>query len=333
MRRLSSLVTVATVLFCAPAIAAAQLVLRLPIDFPEFEQGSSFRTTPHPIANADNCSVTGDQPLHGRAVQCGEVDTEPDFAFVVGSTYTAIVTATSFTKGSYPILWTPTVACVRVTAGGEVIAGGSGSFCTQSISSAGQGIFWDLGGIVNIPDDAEVGAYSSTVTLSVNGQGLSESISVSAELEVAEAEVFCTLSTDSTVDFGSAAASEAGSVTLAPASGSRTYGGDQSDPTGSSEFSLATATVATNAATVVAMVSAPSILSASSETVAFLSYTAERASSNSSWVRAVTGSGSSTLSIIDGEDAEYRFGGRVTTTQSSTAGSYGGTVTVSFQCN
>ncbi len=333
MRRVCILLAVAIALFSAPEIAARQLLLRLPIDFPEFEQGSSFQTTPYPIANADNCSVIGDQPVDDRAVQCGEVDTEPDFVFIVGATYAATVTATPFTRGIHSITWTPTVACVRVTASGEVIAGGSGSFCTQSITSAGQGIFWDLGGIVNIADDAAVGAYSSTVTLSVSGQGLSESLSVSAELEVAEAEVFCTLGTEDSLDFGSAAAGVAGSVAIAPVSGSRTYGGDQSDPTGSSEFSMATATVHTDAGSVVAMVSAPSFLSSSSETVAFLSYMAERASSISPWVRTVTGSGSSTLTTIDGEDAEYRFGGKVTTTQGSAAGYYVGTVTVTFQCN
>ncbi len=329
-------------LFCALLMATlglagsaqAQLTLRLPIDFSVFEQGDSFQTTPFPVANNDFCDVTGDQPVGPFPVQCGEVDTP--FAFQVGQTYNASVSATSLSSGSFSFSWSPFVACVRTTSGGEVISGGSSSFCTQSITSSGQGIFWDLGGLVTIPATAPAGRYTAQVTLTVSGPGLTSSLAVAVELDVQAAPVSCNVSSGSSdVDFGQALAMQSGTVSLWPTSGARTYSGGQFDPSGSSPFSLSTAQVTTNATNVVASVSAPASLgrSGGGGSISYLSWLAYRDTSAGSYILGVTGSGSVTRAAGGDGFVGFRLGGRVTTTSTSAAGTYLGTVSVTYSCN
>ena len=311
-----------------PEMAAAQLLLRLPIHFGEFEQGSSFQTTPFPLANADHCSVSGDQPT--GSVQCGEVDTEPGFAFAPGGPYTARVTATPLTNGSDQIVWTPTVACVRVDGRGESIVGGSGSFCSQSVAISGQGIFWDLGGVVSMGDRVATGQYSATVTLSVQGAGIAESIAVGATLRVRAAPVTCAVTSGSSIQFGQASARKAGTVTIDATTGQRSYAGGQTDPSGSSSYSASEASVRTNARTVTASVTTPSVLGGSLSYTGFLAY---RRTSTAPFVLGITGSGSTVVTVGESGLLSFRLGGRVTTSLSSTAAPYSGTVHLSFLCS
>ncbi len=316
----------------AATSAQAQLVLRLPLDFSEFEQGASFRTTPFPVANSDYCDVIGDQPVGPFPAQCGEVDTL--FGFQVGAAYSASVSATSLTGGAFSIAWFPYVACVREAAGGEVISGGSSSFCMQSIAAPGETIWWDLGGQASIPAAAPPGRYTAQVTLSVSGPGLSATISVPVEIDVQAAAVMCTVSTDgSDVDFGEASARQAGSVTLSSTNGTRTYQGGQFDPSGSSGFSLATLQVTTNAGGVTATISAPAHLTSGGSTAPYLSYLAYRDTATGPYTLGVTGSGAVSRAAGGDGIVGYRIGGRVTTTSTSPAGAYLGTVSLTFSCN
>lgn len=316
--------------------AQAQLLLRLPIDFSEFEQGNSFATTPFPVAQNDFCDVTGDQPSGPFPVQCGEVDTVTGFAFQIGPTYSASVSATNLSRGGFNFSWSPRVACVRNGSGGEVINGGSSSFCTQSITAPTQGIFWDLGGQVNIPSTAPVGTYTATVTLTVSGPNINASMNVSVTLDVEAGAVTCTVSPDgNSIDFGDGAAQRSGTISLSSTSGSRSYGGSQFDPSGSSSFSLSVTQVTTNGAGVVASVTAPSSLSRSGGggSVPYLSWLAYRDTSTGSYVLGVTGSGSVTRAAGGDGFVGFRLGGRVTTTTGSAAGTYLGTVSVTYSCN
>ena len=306
----------------------AQLQLRLPISFASFEQGSSFATSPFPTANADYCAVTGDEPT--GSVQCGEVDTQVSFSFRVGQSYHASVSATALVMGSTRISWSPSVACVRVDENGESIASGSGSSCNQTVTARDQGIFWDLGGSVSIPGSAPAGSYAADVTLAVTGPGLNDSITIGATLEVTTAPVQCSVSTAGSLDFGQAAALQAGSVVVSPVTAARSYAGGQHDPSGTSSFSLATAEVSTNAQTVTATVAAPSTLGS---VLPFQSYLAARQLPSGSWSLAITGSGSASRTTSTSGRLGYRLGGRATTTSSSAAGSYAAAVSLSFSCN
>lgn len=311
---------------------SAQLVLRLSIDFPMFDPGDQFLTTPYPLANSDYCLITGDQPVDGQQVQCGEVDTESEFGFQLLSQYTASVSATVFSKGTHTIGWTPTVACVRVDGDGEVISGGSGPFCQQNITATGQGIFWDLGGSVSIPSTAVSGSYSATVTLSISGPGLQASISVPASLDISTMQTICSVSTAGGLDLGKALAQTQGSITVSPVTGLRTFGGSQSDPFNSS-FTMEQASVTTDADQVTISVQAPQQLQRSSGSIVYKHYTAYRLASGQFYTLALTGSGTHTVTLSSNHDLQFRFGGQVTTTMAATAGTYTGTATVSFQCH
>lgn len=313
--------------------ATAQLQLRLPISFPTFAPGSSFQTTPLPLANSDYCTVTGSQPEQGQFVQCGEVDTVTDFGFQVGGTYSASVQATSFVSGSQTVNWSPTLACVRVGSDGESIAGGSSSFCLQSITRAGQGVFWDLGGILSISSTATGGSYTANVTLTVRGPRLNSSITVPATLNVKVVETTCTLRNHRSVSFGSATARKSGTVTLSSVHGTRSYSSGQSDPSGSSQYTFGKASVTTNSGSVVVTVQAPSTLQGAGSTLPYTLYSATRTTPTGSYRNSITGSGTATLAVTSGQAIEVRFGGRVSVSRDASAGTYSGTAQVSFQCN
>ncbi len=308
--------------------ARAQLQLRLPINFAAFEQGSSFSTSPFPTANSDSCMVTGSMPT--GSVQCGEVDTQVNFSFRIAGNYWASVSESDLVMGTSRIAWSPTVACVRVDDNGESISGGSGSSCSQTVSGQDQGIFWDLGGIVSIPDRTPAGRYNGNVTLSVTGPGINDSITLDATLLVTAAPVQCQVSTGGSIDFGEAAARQSGTITVSPTTGSRSFAGGQRDPSGSSGFSMATAEVSTNVGAIVASVTAPSTLGTS---LSYTSYLAARHLPTGSWSLALTGSGSASRAVGTSGRMGYRLGGRVSTSATSAAGSYGGTVAISFLCN
>ena len=330
--RMLGILTVCVFLWGEALPATAQLQLRLPIRFPAFAPGSSFQTTPRPHANSDYCTVMGSQPEQGQFVQCGEVDTVTDFGFQVGGTYSATVQATPFVSGSQQISWSPTLACVRVGSDGESIAGGSSSFCLQSITSAGQGVFWDLGGIMSISSTATGGSYTATVTLTVQGPGLNSSISVPATLIVKVAETTCTLQKHSSVSFGSATARKSGTVILSAVRGTRTYSAGQSDPSGSSQYAFGKASVTTNTGSVVVTVQAPSTLQGEGITLPYTHYTATRTTPTGPYSHSITGSGMATLAVTSGQAIEVRMGGRVSVSQDAGSGAYSGTVHVSFQC-
>lgn len=313
--------------------ATAQLQLRLPISLPTFAPGSSFQTSPWPLANSDYCTVTGSQSEQGQFVQCGEVGTVTDFGFQVGGAYSASVQATSFVSGSQTVHWSPTLACVRVDSDGESIAGGGGAFCQQSITRAGQGVFWDLGGIVSISSTATGGSYTATVTLTVRGPGLNSSITVPATLNVKVVETTCALQKHSSVSFGSATAGESDTITLSAVHGTRSYGFGKSAPSGSSQYTLGEASVTTNSGSVVVTVQAPSTLQGAGSTLPYTHYTATRTMSTGSYRHSITGSGTATLAVTSGQAIEVRFGGRVSVSQDARAGAYSGIAHVSFQCN
>ncbi len=318
-----------TLFWGGAATAHAQLQLRLPISFASFEQGSSFSTSTSPTANSDYCDTTGDEPAAG-SVQCGEVDTQTSFAFRVGGSYRASVSATALVMGTTRITWSPSVACVRVDDNGESISGGSGSSCTQSVTARDQGIFWDLGGSVSIPGTAPAGSYASDVTLAVSGPGLNDSITLDATLTVTEASLQCNVSTAGSLDFGRAAARQEGTISISPVTGSRSYAGGQHDPSGTSSFSLATAEVSTDAQTVVASVAAPATLGG---VLSYDSYLASRRLPSGSWSLAISGSGSASRTVGATGRLGYRLGGRVRTTSTSAANSFAAAVSLSFSCN
>ena len=305
--------------------ATGQLQVRLPINFATFAQGSKFSTTPLPVAGNDYCAVIGASPK--GAVQCGEVDTRTGYSFQNGGMYRASVSATSFRAGATSISWAPYVACVRLLGSGESIAGGNSAACSQTFAAGDRGMFWDLGGSVSIPDRTPAGKYISKVTITVTGPRLLAAVTVNATMVVAAAPVKCTVTSGGSIAFGEAKAGTAGSVTLNPVTGRRTYAGGQS---GSRTHTFATVEVATNARAVVASVSAPTDLGSS---VSFTSLLASRLLPFGAWKQVLSGTGSTSRLVgADGQIA-YRIGGRVAIKASSTVRSYSGIVRTSFICN
>ncbi len=317
---------IAVVVAClSSTMAKGQLQERLPIHFGAFAQGSSFSTTPLPVAGSDTCAVVGATPA--GVVQCGEVDVRAGYRLQIGGLYRASVRATAFTSGATAIPWAPYVACVRLLAGSESIAGGSSAACSQTPADGDRGVFWDLGGSVSIPDRTPAGTYTANVTLTVSGPRLRAAVGVRATLVVAAAPLECRVTSGGAIIFGEAEAATAGSVTLNPTTGRRTYSGGQR---GGRTYSFATAEVATNARAVVASVSAPTSVGGG---VSFISLLSSRLVPNGSWKQVLSGSGSSSRLVGPEGRMGFRIGGSATTTGASAARTYKGVVRTSFLCN
>lgn len=146
------------------------------------------------------------------------------------------------------------------------------------------------------------------------------------------APVVCTLTAGSTpIDFGVAQANTAGSITLSPSAGTRTYSGGQGDPVGSG-FTFSTATVTSNAPSVNLSVSPPSSLThTGGGSLSYQLRWARRDTPSGPWTEV---SGNSVTVSPGGDDyVGLRVGGMVTTDAGDGPGHYENSLTLSLVCN